>query len=254
MLKGVLLGMSLSLPAYAENPVTDMMQMSADTMYSMFDMVTGMPDREMEADDDSGPSSNVAFTVSTRAMIKAGDPEKGKAIAKKNKCKKCHSENGIAEDPYDPSLAGQLPSYIYKQLMDYRGGQRDDKDMRSELKRLNEEDFVHLAAWFGSLPAAPSMLKDTGIAGKLVYKGDPKRMLKPCATCHGRNGEGGQHDAAVLTGQSYDYFIAALEAFKEGDRENDIYSRMRLIAEQLTDEEIEHLANYYAATPPPEEE
>ena len=39
-------------------------------------------------------------------------------------------------------------------------------------------------------------------------------------------------------------------AFKEGDRSNDVYSRMRLIAEALTDEEIEALAAYYAAALP----
>lgn len=255
ILISAILGMSLTAPAYAENPVSDMMDTSKDVMYSMFDMVSGVPDKVMSLgdDDDSAPSSNVAFTVKTRAMIRAGDPEMGKAIAKKSKCKKCHSENGIAEDPVDPNIAGQLPSYTFKQLMDYKGKQRDDRSMTKAVKKLNEDDFTHLAAWYGSLPSAPSMLKDTGVAGNLVYKGDPKRMLKPCATCHGRNGEGGQHDSAVLTGQSLDYFIATMEEFKESDRENDIYSRMRLIAEQLTEEEIAALADYYAAVPPVEE-
>ncbi len=256
ILKKVLIGASLTVPVvFAENPMTDMVQASADTMYTMFDVVTGVPDRIFDAEDDeTGPSSLVAYTVKTRALIAAGDPEKGKLIAKESKCKKCHSDNGIAEDPEDPNLAGQMPSYTFKQLMDYKGEQREERSMTKALKKLSEDDFYHLAAWYGSMPAAPSMLKDTGVAGELVYRGDPKRMLKPCGTCHGRNGEGGQHDSATLTGQSYDYFVATMEAFKEGDRGNDIYSRMRLIAEQLTEEEIVALAEYYAAEPPVEEE
>jgi len=88
----------------------------------------------------------------------------------------------------------------------------------------------------------------------LAYKGDPKRMLKPCGTCHGRNGEGGMHDSATLVGQGRDYFIASMEAFRDEDRTNDIYSRMRLIAEVMTDEEIEAVAYFYAAVPPVEDE
>jgi len=43
-------------------------------------------------------------------------------------------------------------------------------------------------------------------------------------------------------------------AFKEGDRSNDIYSRMRYVAEALTEEEIEALADYYAAYLPDEDD
>jgi hypothetical protein len=37
----------------------------------------------------------------------------------------------------------------------------------------------------------------------------------------------------------------ALLEYKSGQRRNDIYSRMRLIAQQLSDEEIRELAQYY---------
>ena len=70
------------------------------------------------------PSSNVAFDAATRALLASGDPAKGKEVAANSKCKKCHSENGIAEDPDDPNLAGQLNSYLYKQLRDYQDKKR----------------------------------------------------------------------------------------------------------------------------------
>ena len=58
----------------------------------------------------------------------------------------------------------------------------------------------------------------------------------------------------ALNGQSKGYFIATMEEFQEEDRTNDIYWRMRDIAKELTEEEIEELANYYTAAAPDDEE
>ena len=247
-----------AIQANAQDPMSEMMDSSMRSMFSVFDMFSGTPKsvgQIMEEDDEPEVSSMVAFTVEKRALIKSGDPFKGKEIAEKERCAKCHGDNGVAEDMDDPNIAGQTRSYAYKQLMDYKNGHRDERSMRKAVRKLSEEDMVHLAAYYESLPAPPSMLKDEdGVAFQLVYKGDPERMIKPCATCHGQNAEGGQHDSAALVGPSLGYFVTAMEEFKEGDRVNDIYSRMRLVAEQLTDDEIEALANYYATEPPPEDD
>jgi len=205
-------------------------------------------------EDSDGISSNVAFDAETRALLKVGDAAKGKEIAANNKCNKCHSENGIAEDPADPNLAGQMASYTYKQLRDYRDQKRDDRSMYKRTKKLSNEDMAHLSAWYASLPVPERMGKASDATLELVNKGDPKRMIKACGSCHGRGGEGGMHDSATLNGMSQEYFVATMEAFKEGDRENDIYSRMRLIAEPLTEAEVTALADFYATQPPAEEE
>jgi len=199
------------------------------------------------------PSSEVAFDAPTRALLRSGDPTKGEALAK-DQCDKCHGKMGpgVSDDTDDPNLAGQLASYTYKQLVDYVGKQRDDKDMRKRAKKLSDQDMVDLAAWYAAQPLPDPARKNTDQATlRLVYKGDPKRMIKPCGSCHGRSGQGGgKNDAAALTGQRRGYFISTLAGFKEEDRENDIYSRMRLIAEALTEQEIEALADYYAAPDP----
>ena len=39
-----------------------------------------------------------------------------------------------------------------------------------------------------------------------------------------------------------------VRAFKDDSRRNDIYTRMRSVADKLTDREIEKLANFYATT------
>ncbi|BBB22543.1 cytochrome c class I [Abyssogena phaseoliformis symbiont OG214] len=189
-------------------------------------------------------SSYVAFDRETRAIIEAGDAIQGKLKAASMKCDKCHGENGQGDD--DVSVAGHPATYIYKQLKDFKDKKRDGT-MVKKVKKLTNQDMADFSAWYASLSFAKGVEGGGQLAIDLVYKGDPKRMLKPCSTCHGQNGEGGKYDAAAITGQNKDAFIEMMEAFKESDRTNDIYSRMRLIAKVLTTKEIQALADYYSA-------
>ena len=188
-------------------------------------------------------SSNVAFDRETRAIIEAGNIVAGKDKDSSMKCVRCNGTNGQGNN--NVSVAGHPATYIYKQLKDFKDKKRDGV-MVKKVKKLSNQDMADLSAWYASLPFAKGVEGGGQLAIDLIYKGDPKRMLKPCSTCHGQNGEGGKYDSAALTGQNYDSFIEMMEAFKEGDRTNDIYSRMRLIAQVLTEEEIKALADYYA--------
>ena len=191
------------------------------------------------------PSSQVAWTQEQINFVKAGNPTKGKELAKT--CSGCHGETGISITASYPSLAGQLPNYLYKQLQDYSNGERQDMMMTGLAKSLSKQDAADLAAWFASQTPAfqsPSvMIYET--AENLVKNGSSDRLLAPCEVCHGSDGKGQKMDIPALTGQSAEYTSATLKAFKSGERHNDIYSRMRLIAETLTDQEIEELGFYY---------
>lgn len=200
------------------------------------------------------PSSAVAFDVPTVKLIKSGDPVKGEALAKEGKCAKCHGDAGISDDPDDVNIAGLSASYFYKQLIDYQDKKRDDRDMYKKVKTLTAQQMADLAAWYASLEPPQSAGKPmTDEVRKLVLHGDPERLLKACAACHGRDGRGGQFDHPALAGQNKTYLVDMMTYFKDGDRENDIYSRMRVVSEALTEEEIEALADYYAADLPEEE-
>jgi cytochrome c553 len=152
------------------------------------------------------------------------------------------------------NIAGMRPSYIFKQLSDYRDENRDDRDMYKQTRDLDDQQLADLAVWFAAQqPLAPAAdrNRDPAIL-RLVYEGDPERLIKACASCHGRRGRGGQFDHPALAGQYPEYLVFTLTEFKEGDRTNDIYARMRGIAEALTEEEIEGLAAYYGAAVPAE--
>ncbi len=198
------------------------------------------------------PSSAVAFDSATLRMLANADPVRGEELAQTGKCYKCHGDAGVSEDPDDINIAGMSSSYAYKQLTDYLDKKRDSRDMYKSVRKLDARQLADLAAWYATLePAqpAPQRNRDPAIL-RLVFKGDPERMIKACASCHGRRGRGGQFDHPALAGQQREYLVLSLNEFKEGDRDNDIYARMRSVAETLTEEEIEGLAAYYATAVP----
>lgn len=200
------------------------------------------------------PSSQVAWTPETLKFVKNGDLNKGKVLAES--CKSCHGPAGegmkaqAVDDetiPAVPALAGQLATYTYKQLRDYVSGQRANASMTGIAKGLSDQDSADLAVWFASLPVSKTGAGGQAVAKaeKLAEQGDDKRILPACFVCHGGNGEGEKMDIPALAGQQADYLVSTLLAYKSGERHNDIYSRMRLIAQQLNEEEIKELAQYY---------
>ncbi|RMD70710.1 MAG: cytochrome c4 [Gammaproteobacteria bacterium] len=191
----------------------------------------------------AAPSSEVAWTPDTLRLVKGGDPVKGKELSAQ--CASCHGENGVAQNPAWPSLAGQLPAYTYKQLKDYKTKHRENPMMAGVAAGLSDQDMADLAAYYAGLPPPPAKA-GAGGGERLAVRGDNKRLIPACASCHGGHGEGKAIDMAALAGQNADYLKATLRAFKEGKRANDVYSRMRNIAKALTDQEIEALAAYYA--------
>ncbi|MGZ8950677.1 MAG: c-type cytochrome [Methylobacter sp.] len=197
------------------------------------------------------PASQIAWTPEILNRVKNGDINKGKELAES--CTSCHGNKGqgMKEESRDneaiPALAGQVANYTYKQLRDYSNGNRSHDSMTSIAKGLTEQDAADLAVWFNSLPASQnkSNNRDFVRAEKMVEQGDGKRILPPCFVCHGAKGQGEKMDIPALAGQQPDYLTRTLLEYKNGQRHNDIYSRMRLIAQQLSDEEIRELAQYY---------
>lgn len=65
-----------------------------------------------------------------------------------------------------------------------------------------------------------------------------------CQTCHGLNGVATIPMAANLSGQQKMYLVAQLEAYRSGARQ---HQQMSIIAQMLSDEDIENVAEWYAA-------
>ena len=84
----------------------------------------------------------------------AGDAEAGKAKAAV--CAACHGQNGIAQIPASPNLAGQNEAYLVSALTAYKNKQRNGGQapvMQGQAAGLSDEDIANLAAYYASLPA-----------------------------------------------------------------------------------------------------
>ncbi len=79
-----------------------------------------------------------------------------------------------------------------------------------------------------------------------------KKKAGQCQTCHGMDGMSKLPEAPHLAGQNPIYLVRTLNDYKSGARKNEM---MSVIIEQLSAEDINDLAAYYASikitvTPP----
>lgn len=77
-----------------------------------------------------------------------------------------------------------------------------------------------------------------------VKVGAQKIRTLQCQSCHGKDGISKLPGAPNLAGQAQDYMIAAINAYRSGERKNDI---MNTIAQSLKDTDIADVTAYYSA-------
>jgi len=195
------------------------------------------------------PVSQVVWTSDVLQVLANADPRRGQAKVQEV-CVSCHGERGDSVGPEFPHLAGQSGAAIYKQLYDYRTGSRMNQLMTDVAKALDEAAIADVAAYYAAQPKRNpnpvTLAESPAEIVHLVELGDPNRNIPPCAACH-RAGAGGPIETPVLSEQRTEYLVAQLKAYASGKRSNDVYGRMRTIAAQLTDAEINGLAVYYRA-------
>ena len=68
-------------------------------------------------------------------------------------------------------------------------------------------------------------------------------LIKQCAMCHGMDGNSRLPSMPSFGGSSEKYFKYTMDAYKNGGRKSDL---MKQFADNLTTEDIDKLANYYA--------
>lgn len=96
-----------------------------------------------------------------------------------------------------------------------------------------------LAGWLGAFLAP--------LALSAAQAGDPEAgrdAAAQCRTCHGVDGIGRMPNVPNLAGQSEMYLQKQLRAYRSGERQA---PQMSVIAADLTDEEIDDLAAWYAS-------
>ncbi len=211
--------------------------------------------KENKNTDPFSPSSNIAWDAAQLNFVKSGDAKKGETLNKEKMCSLCHGNKGISNGRNWPNLAGQLANYTFKQMRDYKDNNREDSNPSSMMSmlanQLTDKEIADLAIYYSSLPL-PEKQGEISLNSQikeiipLIKRGDGSRMLPACLSCHGAKAQGTLMDIPALAGQKSVYFKKTMNEFKNTVRHNDIYSRMRIIAKTLTDDEIDALTEYFA--------
>ncbi len=178
------------------------------------------------------PTLNLVFA---EAAAPAGDALAGKTKAEA--CAVCHGAGGVSKNLPGPSLAGQNATYFINAVKAYRAGGRSNAMMSAVAQGIKDEDAGDLAAYFAGLKCESATPADREAASQ------GQAITSKCAACHGADGHASNRSWPSLAGQSKDYLINALHAYKSGTRNNAI---MAGIVKDLSDSDAESAAAYYA--------
>lgn len=192
--------------------------------------------------------------------------EEGKKIVDAN-CAACHGATGVSIAPAQPNLAGQHIKYLYKQLVDFKTGARNNGIMKAQLQGLTQQDLANVAGYYASQTpwgVGYGNPETTEEATKLYLGGDKTRGVIPCAGCHGPKAAGNAWAGFPRLGGQHSLYISTqLKLFRAAGRSdeglmaeqlrtNDSAKKeekgmMQVVAASLTDKDIRILSEYLSA-------
>ncbi len=181
------------------------------------------------------------------------DLAKAKTIAE-GVCIACHGADGNSPAAPNPNLAGQIPEYLHKQLLNFKATDgkpalRDNPIMGGMVAALGEDDMKSLSVYFSQQKQKPATAKDVKLIaeGQKIWRmGDFEKGVPSCAGCHGATGAGLPAQYPRLSGQYAEYTEDQLKKFRADERNNDPEKMMRTIAAKLSDRQIKAVAEYAA--------
>jgi len=118
------------------------------------------------------------------------------------------------------------------------------------LNTLKDEDLLDIAAFYESNTTSVGQAKDDEDLLKLgmsLYRGgNLKKGIAACTACHSVYGNGNSLAGfPAVAGQQVGYLTSTLKAYRSGERNaGDYASVMQAISQNLSDEDIDALANY----------
>lgn len=167
-------------------------------------------------------------------------------------CVACHGPEGQGVGSY-PRLAGLGEAYTKRQLDFFANDERVDAIMKPIASGLSEEQRQQVARYFSELPVQPGEQAKTDNADHpgrtLAVHGDWQRDFPSCVQCHGPGGRGIGEDFPPLAGQPATYLEDQLRAWRSGERTAGPMGLMGHIAEQLDEEDLKAVADYFASLP-----
>jgi len=138
-------------------------------------------------------------------------------------------------------LAGQSWRYIFNELRDFKEGRRKNPLMSPMAANLTRDQMVALGNYFAAQKPKPVAFQ---VDAKRVDAGKKISDAALCPMCH-LGGFVGQNEIPRVAGQWPQYVKQQLEDFRAKRRTNDA-GNMTSVTRNLSDEDIENLAQYIA--------
>lgn len=182
------------------------------------------------------------LTAPPFGVLVAGDAERGAILA--DTCMGCHGIAGYrnAYPSYRvPKLGGQHAEYIELGLRGYKNLGRAHPTMRAQAATLTDQDIADLAAYFDSHGDIES---GSVSSSAQIERGKAKAAI--CAACHGETGISETPNWPTLAGQHKDYLVEVMSQYRNGQRDDPVMAGQLI---NLSDNDIEDLAAFYAAQP-----
>jgi cytochrome c553 len=228
--------------------------------------VPALPETQPTSGDDAAVPNPQNLVLADGAFLPimpvndiATDPARGGTIFAA-RCSGCHGAEAegtlqekvtLAEDGVYPRLAGQSRTYIYRQLVSFEDGWRDNTQMASMAKSLSQQDKLDVAAFVEGVsppfPPRADVPADVLAQGKgIAERGLPDAGVARCSGCHGIDGAGAGDNFPSLAGQWPEYMEAQLRNWQTGARHNSWRGLMRPAATGLRDDALTAVSAYYA--------
>lgn len=173
----------------------------------------------------------------------SADIAEGKGLAE-SACVSCHGANGVSTAPGVPHLAGQRSPYLHLVLKAYQSGARPGSTMKSAVAFLNNDALIKLAAYYASLDPAPRATGNVTVSDPVE---DGQAAAAACAGCHGDTGISKTAGFPNLIGLDPQYLVAAMKAYKSGQRKNDL---MQSMVASVNESVMDKIALFYGLQKP----
>ena len=194
---------------------------------------------------------SLASEIEIPDLLDVGDAKAGSALVAQ--CAACHGAQGKSIASDWPNLAGQNQRYIAEQLKYFQQGDRENVLMMSVIPYLNslsDGDLLDIAAFYESLEMSGGQARNDEELlelGATLYRfGNMKKGVPACTSCHAVQGQGNSLAGfPSVAGQQVGYLTSTLKAYRSKERNaGELSIMMQSIAQNLSDDDIDALANY----------
>lgn len=188
-----------------------------------------------------------ADAIAAGQRIAQGGNQQGAAA-----CITCHGAQGEGSGIYPP-LAGQHAGYLERQLQHLADGTRRHPIMAPMAKALSAEEKNQVSIYYASLPLPFGLTPKQGPLPRaedsngawLAERGRWADGIPACSKCHGPGGVGVGKDFPAIGHLSTGYMQDQIKAWQTGTRDPGPLGLMKSVAEHLTPQDVQDVADYY---------